>query len=353
MAVVHARYLAGHQIPLLECASVSDVKCKIAVRHESYLAPNVTVLGPASTELTDDNACPPAECTVILRERAYDAALLMQALTMHAFAGDPIGIERAMIMLQAQSSDAQQQTNKAISVCGRALLALVQSRRKEPSMEDGACLLVATRADIHCRGNGTTILITAAGKGFHKLVHLLLDANAKVNDTNRQHETALHLSARNGNQTVLSLLLNARAKVDEQDLNRRTALDVAAQYGHAQAARLLLDSKASVKNINGAQETPLHVAAQYGTPDVTRMLLDANANIGAKNHAQESSLHLAANNGHGDVVRLLLEASANVDDKDNDRYVFFAMKISAWHYTARRVTVEMRCCGSCWRAMRR
>jgi ankyrin repeat protein len=101
---------------------------------------------------------------------------------------------------------------------------------------------------------------------------MLLDAGAKVNETEGDGRTALHKAARHGNDKVAKMLLDNGAVVDVKNEDGMTPLHVAAMSGHEKVVVVLLEKGASTSARTNAGKTPLELAMSKGGPNVVAML---------------------------------------------------------------------------------
>lgn len=89
--------------------------------------------------------------------------------------------------------------------------------------------------------------------------------------------TLLHIAVIFGQIKVMKLLLEAGADVEETDERRETALYLAAELGHIAAMKVLLEHGADVNSSNAFSWTPLLAAACLGQIEAMHLLLDNGA----------------------------------------------------------------------------
>lgn len=174
----------------------------------------------------------------------------------------------------------------------------------------------------------TVPLYLAAGRGFHTVIDVLLQAGASADRTlwpsrpwkrRRRRKGGKKMSAPPSSEVQVAS--NPAHNLPGSDpnapgwevANGATALHNAAENGHRQAALALLDGGAlQLATMQGI--TPLHSALQYKHPDVACALLDHRtpANVGVQNPMDgQTALHLAAAYDYpGVVVRILREGGA-------------------------------------------
>lgn len=128
--------------------------------------------------------------------------------------------------------------------------------------------------------------------GNKKIVGLLLDRSASVNNVDSLGYFPLHLAVRYNNVEMAALLLAHGAQVDAQ-----------------QGSIVRLDSN--------KRRTLLHIAAALKYRDMTVYLLKAGANMNIQDHDRRTPLHLAALHWATDIVVELLNHNADVNALDN------------------------------------
>jgi ankyrin repeat protein len=197
-----------------------------------------------------------------------------------------------------------------------------------------ACSLIKLgQADVNAIDNaGDTALRIAVKNQDHELVYWLFCWSANIHLGRGMIPSLLHLAARKGSAKIISLLIEAKADVNQCDADGKTALHVAAKNGQLEAVRVLLKKGADVDAMTLKGITPLHYAAKHGHKDVVIELLLNNASVNPKQTLntpnvhihreirpvhlitnQPSPLHLAAKEGHAEIVKILAESGANIN----------------------------------------
>jgi len=147
-----------------------------------------------------------------------------------------------------------------------------------------------------------TPLHLAAWKGNVKIVDQLLEAGAKINETDGCGETPLHEAT---DCEVVRRLVNAGAEVNHRSNSRKTPLMCAAYQGRTEVARQLVDEGAVVNCADKKGDTPLHHAATKGHLQTADFLSRAGANKNALNEDRERPARVALYGGYLDVCTLL------------------------------------------------
>lgn len=118
----------------------------------------------------------------------------------------------------------------------------------------------------------------------------------------------LHAASMVGSDEMVKLLLDAGAKIDEQDKNGETALHIAARaqnLGSPAIVHWLILKHANVEIKNKEGKTPLHIAAEYCARFIAEMLINAGADINAQTNNASTPLMLAQQEGQRELVDLL------------------------------------------------
>ncbi len=172
------------------------------------------------------------------------------------------------------------------------------------------------KVDIQCDENVTPLLAAAQeGQENHiEIVKLLIDHKADVNLKTTDGCTALHNAAYKGNKKIISLLLENNAIVDETDRFNTTPLIMATEQGHFDAVNLLIDKQANVNHLC-RELTPLSLAAKKGFENIVESLLKA-PNIDITNITE--TLDLAKQAGYPEIVTLLEKHQAQLTSNKNN-----------------------------------
>jgi ankyrin repeat protein len=162
--------------------------------------------------------------------------------------------------------------------------------------------------------NHTTALQQAAEIGEPKLVKILLDHGAAINQQDNNGETALHKAARAGHQNIVEMLLAQGASIDIPTKNGHTALSQATMGGKLEVVKELVNCGADVNiKVTSSEYTPLYLAADRGNLELVEYLLTKHANVDVQNSVGITPLYIASSKGNVKVVNSLIARGADVN----------------------------------------
>lgn len=164
---------------------------------------------------------------------------------------------------------------------------------------------------------GRTPLHEASSSGLRKMVTLLCDHGASIEETSNNGFTALHYAAFNGYVGVVLALLDRGAPINAKDNIGQTPLHEASCQGYKEVVELLCDRGADNKQQNNMGQTPLHCAAMNGNKKVIHILLVNGAEIDQRDKSGKTALHIATEDGKKDAIYKLLFGKANPEIPDN------------------------------------
>ncbi len=171
-------------------------------------------------------------------------------------------------------------------------------------------LLIEHGASVNSLSNSTSALILASRFGFLDTIEILLKYGANVNAVSSRHEYSALMAAsvRSNKESlqVINLLIESGARVNQKDKDGNTALVYAVDRGLADVVKLLLENGADHNNL-------IHTARSVG---VLELLLKYRANVDTRD-SYGTRLHRAANSGKTEEVRLLLKYGADTSIKNN------------------------------------
>ncbi|OQV20271.1 Transient receptor potential cation channel subfamily A member 1 [Hypsibius exemplaris] len=165
---------------------------------------------------------------------------------------------------------------------------------------------------------GRTPLVLAASRSAKDAVSDLLMLGADTTVRDHEGRNFLHyVVLSGGDQEAFHTDLGDDAVfvrlINEKDKYGCTPLHYAAQNGFGNTSEALLRLGASLTAKNTEARSPLHYAAEYGRYNTVKKLLETAQGFGIINDTDRqgcTALHLAARNGHTKVVQLLLTNGA-------------------------------------------
>ncbi|EGD79880.1 hypothetical protein PTSG_10164 [Salpingoeca rosetta] len=197
-------------------------------------------------------------------------------------------------------------------------------------------------------GMGVTPLHAASGRGHEAIVRVLLENGANVNKMAKLSEfkdhvptpsdhappvehggwTPLHLSIGEGQDRVVRLLLEHGAGVDNTDGYGFTPLHYASHRGFASIVKILLEHGADVNHaalkdvaphpqLQHQGRTPLFSACEQGRLDVVQALLDHGGDVHATDKYGQTPLMVAVHYKRVLPVLVLLAFGADPTIPDN------------------------------------
>jgi uncharacterized protein len=140
------------------------------------------------------------------------------------------------------------------------------------------------------------------------LVHVFLNAAAKVGARSRRGLCPLHFAAICGREDVVRLLLLRGASPSRRTKRGRTALHLAALEGHSEVIYALAKHSVELDARDDRGCTALYCACARGHIGAVRVLLELGSSMDwAPNHLGRTPLVTAARAGRLAVVRLLID----------------------------------------------
>ena len=181
-------------------------------------------------------------------------------------------------------------------------------------------LLLEKGADVNeLINNSRTIVMSASSKGYQDTVELCLNHNCDLDIIDKFGWTALTLACVFDHVNTVELLLNAGANPNVKcGINGQTGLMLVSENGYFQIAKLLLLKGADPNITDDTQQTALYCSIANGHLNITVLLLENNANPNASDHKHVTLLMLASAEGHYDIVKLLLDKGADANVSNND-----------------------------------
>lgn len=167
-----------------------------------------------------------------------------------------------------------------------------------------------------------TPLHLAVRHGNLKMVELLLDAGANINETDKDEKTVLHhavLAPISEEDALMELLLNRGANIKVISKQGETALSLAIDCVSMKSTEVLLEAGGRNQFVDIHADHPngqlLMKAASIGFSYFAELLLEYNYPLDLKHpSSQDTALHFAVMDGdNSEFVERLVLAGANMD----------------------------------------
>ena len=157
---------------------------------------------------------------------------------------------------------------------------------------------------------GETAFLFAVMFANSKLVKLLIENGADINDKDHWGVSALMHASQIGHLDITKLLIENNADVNAKDLDGNSALIHASDIKYngskfPRIAKVLLENKADINAKNKDAQTALMKASVAGKLDTVKLLVEYNADTTAKDSNNKTALLLAKENKHYLVVQYL------------------------------------------------
>ncbi len=169
--------------------------------------------------------------------------------------------------------------------------------------------------------NKETALHLAAGEGKEEAIEVLLKAKPKANieAQTKRGNTPLHIAALYGYAKVIEVLLGKGAKIEATNSNKETALHLAAWINHVGALKELLKAKpkANIEAKNDDGNTSLHIAARECHAEVVKELLMRGADVEVQNGEGETALTI----GDGRMAAFIKEVLKNLEEEEKSQEI--------------------------------
>ncbi|KAH8426344.1 uncharacterized protein LDX57_004087 [Aspergillus melleus] len=177
-------------------------------------------------------------------------------------------------------------------------------------------VLIAQGAELNAKDHNRRNVLhkMASGRGpdlEDDLLDQILSAGCSLNDRDCVGRTPLHWACATGKYRMVQLMLTKSCgqTPDTQALDDRgmSALHFAVTYAWNDIVLLLLRNGANPNISNDEGDTPLHFAGMLGLVNIAQTLLLSGAKVAEQNVNGSTPLHLAARAGRANVVEILLQ----------------------------------------------
>jgi uncharacterized protein len=162
------------------------------------------------------------------------------------------------------------------------------------------------------KDNATPLMIAAGFNQDSKVIQILLNAGAKIDERALGNVTPLMYAAFNQDPVVISRLLKAGADLNAHEYNGITPLMIAASFNqNPRVVQELLKAGAAVDARDNSGMTALMYAARNPNPAITADLVKAGASVAFRDKSGMTPLMWAALDDHNaQAVSILLKAGA-------------------------------------------
>ncbi|KAJ3109172.1 hypothetical protein HDU97_008571 [Phlyctochytrium planicorne] len=158
--------------------------------------------------------------------------------------------------------------------------------------------------------NGLTPLAAAVESGRADTVKLLVNKfGARRNTTTKAGKTLLWIASCHGFIKIVEILLDKEANIDEVDSDGATSLAVAALNGHAEVVEKLISYGAAVNTKDKKGRTPLWNASSGGHADIVKLLIPRVDRLDERDFEGATPLDIAGENGHSEIQDMLLHTA--------------------------------------------
>ena len=153
---------------------------------------------------------------------------------------------------------------------------------------------------------GETRIMCAAAEGKRgRLLRLLVDARASVDQARPDGVTPMWLAAESGHAHCIKSLARLNASVSEASNSKATPIFIAARNGRTECVKALAELKADVNIVGSHRSYPVHQAAIYGHTNTLRELVRLKADINVLDGNSNTAWYLADRSGHSKCAQLI------------------------------------------------
>ncbi|NOU63574.1 M48 family metalloprotease [Paenibacillus sp. LMG 31461] len=172
-------------------------------------------------------------------------------------------------------------------------------------------LLLAIGANPNRIKNNEAPLTIAASEGKMDMMQTLLSANAQINLTNADGNTALFWAAYHNRIAAVEFLLQHGADTNIRFISGRSVLSAVCMHGYDRMLRILLEHGAKpIFTCYDGGETPLMVATYNGRYTCVQQLLNVQADPNIRDNRGNTALSYAQEYGFKEIAGLLRQYGA-------------------------------------------
>lgn len=162
-----------------------------------------------------------------------------------------------------------------------------------------------------------SLVFLAAQNGQFKVIKVLAENGANLNQRNKNGLSALWIATYHGYTKSIKMLINLGANVNLSNIDGISPLWIAAHNHQIEALKVLIQAGADLNQTEKEEETPLYTAAYNGHIEVVKMLLQARAHIDFAKKNGGTPLWAAAQRGHNEIIKCLLSFGASINQLGN------------------------------------
>jgi ankyrin repeat protein len=155
---------------------------------------------------------------------------------------------------------------------------------------------------------------TLMAKGDFGAAREFFVGRTKIDSTDKEGRTPLHIAAEAGNSEMTAFLISLGAQVDLPDKENRTPLMAAVERRDQRSARALIEAGADIHRRQSERPTPAVASIAIGG-EFLRAILAPTA-LRSVDAEGRTMLHLAAIAGNVEAVEIILDESAKLGDNN-------------------------------------
>ncbi len=168
---------------------------------------------------------------------------------------------------------------------------------------------------------GLSAIHVAAKTGNIRVLKALISKGVDINISDRNYfMSPIHYAASNKNTTALTLLIKGGVNINANDRRGRTALKIAARSGNMNAVRVLVKAGANVNTLQGVSSTALMDAISGKHQEVVRFLIASGANVSGKDDNGNTPVILSSFKGDLKTIKYLISHGAKITETNTMGY---------------------------------
>ncbi|XP_048242279.1 26S proteasome non-ATPase regulatory subunit 10-like isoform X2 [Haliotis rufescens] len=174
-------------------------------------------------------------------------------------------------------------------------------------------ILSVGQADINCRKNGRTPVMTAAVKEFREVVLLLVSNGADVSLVDNNGNNILHMVCLQRDLEALKYVLSQdMVGINDRGWFERTSVMRAAEKGYKEVVELLVHKGADVTLVDKHGDNILHLACQKNNVEMVKYVLSQDmVDVDARNNKGQNAVTIVKSLKRLDVLDLLVSRGAH------------------------------------------